>query len=550
MFARSAALIAASLMSVQAFASDIVVFDPPPGYSGVSFGNDVAVSDDGKALAVGAPGHGGGKVLVYTKALPEPTPEEPEPTEEVWGAPVVLAPGGTSDSFFGYSVDMTPSGSVIVAGGPTYNGGKGGFQVWQKASGAYSAAQTVAVTSSRTNLAGWAISMSDDASVVVLGVLMAALDNETESPPGEAYVFERTGGSYALKATLKSPSPNNEDQYGFDVSVSGDGSKIAVGSPGTKLQGASEMERQGAVFVYRRSQNWINPTMVTFPESRELDAVGYSVSFNRAADVLFVGIPNRDVYASGGGSSTLNTGVIAVYTGDSLGLQQTISKSDSPAGWKLGYRLASSDDGASLLSGQPRAVVNGQERGTLTVLTGYGYKTINGNWTPSDADESGEFGSAVALNGAGDTGVIGWPSAHSGTGATVLITGITQLEHNGFPPPDDPTDPEDPPPSCTSGPDADNDGVCDNVDGEISGPADPIRDSGGDLGAGTPAGPAQEDAVNTIADSVNIILDGGTIDDPMDAATQAAWRAATGDQRSQQAAAPTASEVPKLPGAR
>jgi hypothetical protein len=95
---------------------------------------------------------------------------------------------------------------------------------------------------------GYFISLSDD------GTIIAMSDPGTSGKPGggvtgHAHIYKYDGKSWMQR----SPNQNGEapgDQFGFDVSISGDGRRFAVGAP---LNRGSGVER-GRVYVYAVDQ--------------------------------------------------------------------------------------------------------------------------------------------------------------------------------------------------------------------------------------------------------------------------------------------------------
>ena len=65
----------------------------------------------------------------------------------------------------------------------------------------------------------------------------------TSSYQGKAYVYSRSGSTYALATTLSDPAATNNDYFGSAVALSADGNTLAVGAYGTSSS-------QGKAYVY------------------------------------------------------------------------------------------------------------------------------------------------------------------------------------------------------------------------------------------------------------------------------------------------------------
>eukprot|EP00979_Chaetoceros_neogracilis_P007969 scaffold1738_cov267-Chaetoceros_neogracile.AAC.2 len=93
-------------------------FDIDGKAAGDWFGSSVAMSEDGRAIAVGSPGNGGGYVRVL------------EYSDGVWNQLGSDIDGEAAGDEFGNSVAMSNDGRTIVVGGPLKNGyGKGSGHV-------------------------------------------------------------------------------------------------------------------------------------------------------------------------------------------------------------------------------------------------------------------------------------------------------------------------------------------------------------------------------------------------------------------------------------
>lgn len=94
--------------------------------------------------------------------------------------------------------------------------------------------------------------------------------NNALADSGGAYVFERTGGTWVQTAYLKASNPGAGDLFGAFVSISGDGSVVAIGSyedGGGLGVGANQADESttdaGAVYVYGRAgAGWIQKAYV------------------------------------------------------------------------------------------------------------------------------------------------------------------------------------------------------------------------------------------------------------------------------------------------
>lgn len=109
---------------------------------------------------------------------------------------------------------------------------------------------------------------------------------------GRVYIYLYSGGSWSLEETLSestSGMPATSD-FGFSVSFNDDASRLAVGDPGGN----------GAAYMFKRSgTTWSYSRTISAPRSGK--DFGYSIGLSGNSGILLVGAPGEDiVYANGG----------------------------------------------------------------------------------------------------------------------------------------------------------------------------------------------------------------------------------------------------------
>ncbi|RHX94413.1 hypothetical protein DLM76_10040 [Leptospira yasudae] len=137
--------------------------------------------------------------------------------------------------------------------------------------------------------------------------LTPAGDDDTVISAGAAYVYRRTGSTWALEAYLKAPNIDSGDQFGASVSISGD--RIAVGAVqergglGTILQapapgfsGATDNDTaatSGAVYIFERTgTTWTWDAYIKAPNVETGDL--FAAKIRVRGDTLLVGAINED----------------------------------------------------------------------------------------------------------------------------------------------------------------------------------------------------------------------------------------------------------------
>jgi len=133
---------------------------------------------------------------------------------------------------------------------------------------------------------------------------------------GAAYVFRRVASTWSQQAYLKTFSPFNDHQFGSALAFSGDGSTLAVGSPGFSFS-------SGTVSFFA-NPGWAETTRVFAPVSRDEDRFGASVALSFDGSTVVVGSPGDDGNATGvNGTTTIysayNSGAAFVFSRGSTG---------------------------------------------------------------------------------------------------------------------------------------------------------------------------------------------------------------------------------------
>lgn len=236
---------------------------------GAGFGETVAI-DDGVAV-VGA----GGQAIIF---------ERDEGGVDAWGQVAVLTAPGAAN--FGVSVAI--SGDTVVVGAsldattaPTagaaflFERDAGGPDNWGQVK------QLLASDGDTGDRFGSDVAIDGDA------VLVAAINDEPAGfQTGSVYVFERDAGGVDNWGEVKKLVASNRttsDDFGTDVTISGD--TAVVSAP---FQGSNE---KGAAYIFERDSggpaNWGEVLFLRPPSSQDFDQFGRGVSLH--GDTLLVG---------------------------------------------------------------------------------------------------------------------------------------------------------------------------------------------------------------------------------------------------------------------
>jgi uncharacterized repeat protein (TIGR01451 family) len=234
------------------------------------FGFAVAISGDTVLLGARADDTGAGpdsgSAYVFTR------------TSTTWTFLQKLFPTpGSPDQYFGHSVAL--EGNTAVVGAPLDLGFAGSVFVFVRPVTFFSLQQMLTASDAVPNdFFGTSVSVSGD--TVVGGSLYGDAPGATNS--GAAYVFFRTGTSWAQQQKLVASDAASGDNFGGSVSVSGDTAVIGA------FLHATPVATVGAAYVFQRAgTTWTEQQELVSPVGQPAASFGFSVSLS--LDAVCVG---------------------------------------------------------------------------------------------------------------------------------------------------------------------------------------------------------------------------------------------------------------------
>ncbi|MFN9028966.1 MAG: SdrD B-like domain-containing protein, partial [Betaproteobacteria bacterium] len=349
--------------------------------SGSVFGNDLALSDDGSTLAVGAAGEGSGAVYVYTRS------------GSTWSQQAyVKASNADFGDRFGRAVALSGDGSTLAVGAymedsaaTGINGNQadnsaidsGAVYVYTRSGSTWN--QQAYVKASNTDAYdyfGYTVALSADGSTLAVGAYMEdsaatgingnQANNSAESS-GAVYVYARSGSTWSQQAYVKASNTEAGDFFSVAVALSADGNTLAVGamlehSAATGINGNqanNSAGSSGAVYVYARSgSTWNQQAYVKASNTDAYDYFGYAVALSADGSTLAVGAASEASAATGingnqANNSAIESGAVYVYTrsGSTWNQRAYVKASNTDAGDWFGIAVALSADGSTLAVG-------------------------------------------------------------------------------------------------------------------------------------------------------------------------------------------------------
>lgn len=244
----------------------------------------------------------------------------------------------------------------------------------------------------QTNEAGTSVSISANGSIVAIG---APRNIGNGNYSGNVRVFQNVSGVWTqVGNSILGKSAN--DKFGTSVSLSSDGSIVAIGAPYNDDNG---MPYNGAVSVYKNVSGIWNKIGNDIIDNVQ-DLSGVSVALSSDGSVVVIG--------SSYGNDLGPAGNVSVYeniAGNWSKIGNTLT--GSSAGDMFGNSVAISDNGSIVAIGANAADGNGLNSGSVSI-----YQNVSGNWVKIGADIHGEFagddfGAGVSLSADGSIVAVG-----------------------------------------------------------------------------------------------------------------------------------------------
>ena len=273
------------------------------------FGASVALSGDGRTLAVGAPQTNTytGSVHLYLR----------DGTQQWSAEAMVRASNAAVGQLFGSAVALSQDGRTLAASAPAEDGAAtvplpgepwlpefdngwntGAAYVFTRETDTSWPQQAYIKGSHQRDDGGFgsALSLSADGNTLAVGAMgddwpsPDAAPTAVEADFGAAYVFTRAGRTWTEAAYLKAATPQLQSGFGASLALSADGSLLAVGADRQSGGGAD-----GAVFVYRRADDpgWPAWATVLPRRSGEGQRFGAALALSGEGAVLAIGAPNE-----------------------------------------------------------------------------------------------------------------------------------------------------------------------------------------------------------------------------------------------------------------
>nr|WP_081475678.1 hypothetical protein [Microbulbifer agarilyticus] len=379
------------------------------GEAGDFFGRwALAISADGNTLAVGANQEDSGASAISNDGAGENDNSIEDAgavyifqrTETNWEqqAYIKASNPGPRDSF-GVAVAIAADGNTLVVGANLEDGGtvgissdpsaqlddstraSGAAYIFQRAGTLWS--QEAYIKASNTGIEdffGTSVAISADGYGVAIGASEessgaqeistdgAGESDNSKTSSGAAYLFTKDDTGWRQEAYIKGSNSSSEDRFGETVSLSPDGTTLAVTAISDEYYSSCDPHDvyapsyAGAVYVFARGESGWSEEKYIKPEQIECeDFFGNSLSLSTDGSLLAIGAPGEDGASTGistnssglSDNSSRNAGAVYLYQRSESEWSQIayIKAPNTDAGDLFGTATALSSDGKTLVIG-------------------------------------------------------------------------------------------------------------------------------------------------------------------------------------------------------
>ena len=319
---------------------------------------------------------------------------------------ILTASDKTSSDLFGYSVSINTDGTRVAIGAIYSDPGSiinaGAVYIFFKSGLSWIQEAKLSASDKAINDSfGLSVCINSDATRLVVGSENA---DSASIDSGKAYIFLRTGTSWAQEAILMASDKSATDRFGFAVTIDDAANRCMVSAP-------SRGSAQGGVYVFTRSgTTWSEEAIINADYPHPNSYFGHSISVDSTGTRIAIGAIGHFL-----SSSNVVQGKVFVYirSGKVWTLEQGFTSSDGTGGDRFGTSVSINSSGTRIAIGASYAEVG------IINLAGkvYIFTRSGSSWseeailTASDKAVNNYFGHSVSINDDGTRVVIGSPSA-------------------------------------------------------------------------------------------------------------------------------------------
>ena len=254
---------------------------------------------------------------------------------------------------------------------------------------------------------GHSVSISDDGNTAIVG---APLEDAGGTDTGAAYIFTRSGSTWAEQSKIVAADPAQDDIFGGSVGISGDGDTVIVGT--NKGLGASG---GNSAYIFTRSgSTWTQQSKIIASDDSGSSYFGCEVSISDDGNTAIIGAKE---------AGTAGQSYIFTRSGSTWTQQSILVPSDGTSGDAFGFSASLSNDGNTAIVGSRTKSTVGYNFGAAYIYTRSGSIWAEQSiLLPDDASSGAEFGWSVSLSNDGNTAIVSAWRENSNSGSAYIFT--------------------------------------------------------------------------------------------------------------------------------
>ncbi len=323
--------------------------------------------------------------------------------------------GEATDDESGTSVSLSADGLTVAIGAPNNDDGgvsAGHVRVYRWNGTAWAQLGSDIDGVAGGDLSGTAVKISADGNSMIVGAHSNNGPTATQTDIGMIRAFTWDGSTWNQKGSTIY-GENLGDFFGYSVSISADGNRIAAGGTSNDDGGSNA----GHVRIY----DWNSGTSAWVQVGSDINGSageesGWSIGLSHSGDTLVVGAPKSSANGTRSGVAR-----IFEFAGSSAWTQVGSDIAGEAAGDSSGFEVGISYNGRTVVIGAPRNDGGGVNSGHFRI-----FKNLGSGWNQALTDDvngsaAGEqFGRRVSISGNG-TRVAGGSREYSSNKGVVRV---------------------------------------------------------------------------------------------------------------------------------
>ena len=210
-------------------------------------------------------------------------------------AKLSAAEGAAGDQF-GYSVALSSDGNTALVGAifttVDEKNAQGAAYVFTRTATNWTEQKRLLASQGAANdLFGSAVALSSDGNTALIGAKYTKIGDKDFQ--GAGYVFTRSGTEWTERPRLTAANGAASDQFGTSVALSSDGNTALIGAIEVSVGG---LDSQGAAYVFTRTgESWAQQAELTAEDRADIEQIGTSAALSSDGNTALVGAGYAEV---------------------------------------------------------------------------------------------------------------------------------------------------------------------------------------------------------------------------------------------------------------